>query len=97
MKGSSIGIYLRTPTREIIKQSFRLSFKATNNEAEYKAMVVGLRLAKALGTTRLKVMSNSQLIVNQISGDYTARDTKMTEYLELVNQLRSEFKKCEIT
>ena len=59
MKGSDIGIYLKTPTRKIIEQSFYLRFKASNNEAEYEAIVVGLRLTKALDVTQLKVMNDS--------------------------------------
>lgn len=60
-------------------------------------MVASLQLAKALGATQLKVMNDSQLVVNQINGDYIARDTKMAAYLELVNHLQSEFENCEVT
>lgn len=59
VKGSGVGIYLKTPTGEIIEQSLQLGFKASNNEEEYEAMVARLRLAKSLGAKRLKVMSNS--------------------------------------
>lgn len=72
VKGNGKGIYLKSPTGEAIKQSFRLGFKASNNEAEYEVMVVGLQLTISLGARRLKVTSDSQLIVNQVSGECVA-------------------------
>lgn len=81
VKGSGIGIYLKTPTRELIEQSFQLGFKASNNEAEYETMVARLRLAKSLGASRVKVTSDSQLVVNRVNGEYVACDTMMTSYL----------------
>lgn len=48
MKSSGIDIYLKTPTGEIIEQSFSLDFKASDNEAEYEVMVANPRFAKAL-------------------------------------------------
>lgn len=91
MKESRVGIYLKTLTEVIFEQSFRLGFKVSNNKVEYEAMVVGLRLGKSLGVRRLKVISDSQLVVNQVSDEYVARDTNMTSYLELVNALRFYF------
>ena len=49
----------RSPQEEIIEQSFQLGFKASNNEAEYEALMAGLRLAKTLGAHRLKIHSDS--------------------------------------
>lgn len=59
VNGNGVGVYLKSPTGEVIKQSFRLGFKASNNEAAYEAMVAGLRLAKSLGARRLKVTNDS--------------------------------------
>lgn len=47
--GSGVGIWLESPTGEVLEQSFQLEFKASNNEAEYEALLAGLRLAKAIG------------------------------------------------
>ncbi|KAG7588764.1 Integrase catalytic core [Arabidopsis suecica] len=52
-QGSGIGIRLETPTKEIIEQSFRLMFPASNNEAEYEALLEGLRLALAIGAEKI--------------------------------------------
>ncbi|KAL1223738.1 hypothetical protein V5N11_029785 [Cardamine amara subsp. amara] len=48
-QGCGVGLSLETPTSKIIEQSFRLLFPASNNEAEYQALIVGLRLVKGIG------------------------------------------------
>jgi len=52
-QGASIEINLTTPKGSIIKQSFTLSFSASNNEAEYEAVLARLRAAITLGVTWL--------------------------------------------
>ena len=47
---------------------FRFEFRANNNEAEYEALLVGMGVAEALKTDFLLIKSNSQLVVNQVSG-----------------------------
>jgi len=44
-QGSGVGILLTSPTSKVLEQSFRLNFEATNNVAEYEALVAGLKLA----------------------------------------------------
>ena len=58
-----IGVILESPEGDIIKWAIRLQYPTTNNEAEYEALLTGLKLAKALGATELDVRSDSQLIV----------------------------------
>ncbi|KAF8085007.1 hypothetical protein N665_0686s0001 [Sinapis alba] len=73
-KGSGIGVHLQSPTGELIEQSFRLGFVASNNEAEYDALIAGLRLAKVVGAKRLQAFCDSQLVASQYSGDYEAKN-----------------------
>uniref|UniRef100_A0A2N9H0V5 RNase H type-1 domain-containing protein n=1 Tax=Fagus sylvatica TaxID=28930 RepID=A0A2N9H0V5_FAGSY len=63
-----VGIVLRSPEGDIIKQAIRLQYPTTNNEAEYEALLVGLKTAKILGATELDVRSDSQLVVGQVNG-----------------------------
>ena len=77
VKGLGIVVYLKSTNNEVIEQSFRLGFKASNNEAECEALIAGLQLAKALGPRMLKVQSDSRLIVNQVLGEYTVKDPRM--------------------
>ena len=55
----------------------RLDFPTTNNEAEYKALVAGLDLAKATGAENLIVHCDSQVITSQINGEYEGRSERM--------------------
>ncbi|XP_057793251.1 uncharacterized protein LOC131009864 [Salvia miltiorrhiza] len=89
--GSGLGIVLSSPQGDKMEQAARCGFKATNNEAEYEAMLAGLALAKELGAKKINVFSDSQLVVNQMQGTYQARDNKMTTYLTKVKELQSGF------
>ena len=52
--------------KETLKYAVRLQFPATNNKAEYEALLTGLSLAKALGAKSLIVQADSQLIIGQV-------------------------------
>ena len=54
--GSGIGIHLKSPTGEIMEQSFRLNINASNNESEYKDLIAGLRLANEIGAHRIATL-----------------------------------------
>ncbi|KAG7533112.1 Ribonuclease H-like superfamily [Arabidopsis thaliana x Arabidopsis arenosa] len=95
-QGSGVGIKLESPTSEILEQSFRLLFNASNNEAEYEALIAGLRLAQGVGAEEVIAYCDSQLVVNQFNGDYEAKDLRMEAYLEVVKGLSKEFKKFEL-
>uniref|UniRef100_A0A2N9GS79 RNase H type-1 domain-containing protein n=1 Tax=Fagus sylvatica TaxID=28930 RepID=A0A2N9GS79_FAGSY len=57
------------------------------NEAKYEALLTGLRIAKVLGATTLRVQSDSQLIVGQVNGEYEAKKDRMAKYLSLVKNI----------
>ena len=66
MKGRGIGAVLLSPEGVAIPQACQLVLPATNNVAEYEALLVGLKHAHILGVVRLKVMSDSQVILRQV-------------------------------
>ncbi|XP_056850803.1 uncharacterized protein LOC130500112 [Raphanus sativus] len=96
-QGSGIGIRLTSPTGEILEQSFRLDFHASNNEAEYKALVADLRLAHGLKISNIQAYCDSQLVANQYSGEYEARFERMEAYLKLVQDLARDFNQFALT
>ena len=57
-----------------VKHSFRLGFKAFNNEAEYEALLAGLRVVLDLGAWEVKVYLDLRLVVNQVEGSIEAKD-----------------------
>ena len=57
----------------MLKYGVQLKFPATNNKAEYKGILTGLRLGKALGAKNLLVQNDSKLKIGQIKGEYEAK------------------------
>ncbi|XP_019199956.1 PREDICTED: uncharacterized protein LOC109193556 [Ipomoea nil] len=75
------GVMLITPEGFRLYYALRYRFSTSNNEAEYEAVLNGLRLAKALGVERLRIKTDSRLVVGQISGTCEAKNTRMKEEL----------------
>ncbi|GJY19431.1 reverse transcriptase domain-containing protein [Tanacetum coccineum] len=73
-----------------------LPFDATNNEAEYEALIAGLRIAKQIGVKNLQTNLDSRLVANQANGSYIAKGPGMIQYLEKVKTLSNSFKKFSI-
>ena len=76
-----MGLVLVSPENIIIEKSFRLGFSATNNEAEYEVLLVGMTMVQKIGRKAVEIFSNSRLVVGQVRGELEARDSKMQEYL----------------
>ncbi|KFK23479.1 hypothetical protein AALP_AAs38854U000100, partial [Arabis alpina] len=95
--GSGVGIRLASPTGEILEQSFRLGFRASNNEAEYEAIIAGMRLAQGLNIEHVHAFCDSQLVSNQFSGEYATNDDRMEAYQKIVKDLALTFKEFTLT
>lgn len=66
-EGAGAGVVLTSPQGDKLKYVRRMSFtNASNNEAEYEALLHGMRMAKACGATRLKIFGDSQLVAQQV-------------------------------
>jgi len=65
----------------IIEKSLRLDFLATNNEAEYEALMMGMTMVQRMGEKSVKVFSVSRLVVGQVKGEFEAKDERMQGYL----------------
>ena len=66
-----------SPERITIEKSLRLGFSATNNEAEYETLLVGMTMIQKMGGKTMEVFSNSRLVVGQVQGELEARDLRM--------------------
>ena len=64
--GAETGIIIITPDGIKLEHSFRVGFKASNNEAKYEALLAGLRVVSELGAKEVEVYSDSRLVVNQV-------------------------------
>ena len=76
------GVVLRSPEGDEIECMIHLDFPTTNNEAEYETLVAGLALANAVGLASVVIHCESQVITNQVNGDYNCKGERMKKYLE---------------
>ncbi|CAH9095017.1 unnamed protein product, partial [Cuscuta epithymum] len=95
-KGCGGGAVITCPEGFKAYYSVQFDFKVTNNEAEYEALIAGLKYAKALGASRLKVRSDSQLVVSQINGSAEVREERLKAYKELVEEEIGRFEQVVI-
>jgi hypothetical protein len=80
-EGAGAGVVLISPQGDKLKYVLQMSFShASNNEAEYEALLHGMRMAKACGATRLKISRDSNLVVQQVMNCYDVVSDKMTTY-----------------
>nr|XP_025616499.1 uncharacterized protein LOC112708784 [Arachis hypogaea] len=90
------GILLESSDGLILEHSLRFSFKASNNQAEYEALIAGLRLAIDLDIHDLKVYCDSLLVVQQANQNFQTKDPILLKYLNIVQTLLNKFSKIEI-
>ncbi|XP_027090368.1 uncharacterized protein LOC113750588 [Coffea eugenioides] len=95
-EGSGAGLLLISPTGEELTYALRFDFPASNNEAEYEALLTGLRIAHQMGITAIRVRSDSQLVVYQVRGEYEAKEDVMKKYLAKVQEAIKLFDIFEI-
>ena len=93
MSGSGVGLLLKAPTGERLEQSICLDFPASNNKAEYEVILSRLGLVATLNALKVKIHSDSQLVVGQIRKEYEAKDERMTKYLLKVQESLSQLGK----
>nr|GEX38223.1 reverse transcriptase domain-containing protein [Tanacetum cinerariifolium] len=89
--GSGAGLILISPEGVEFTYALRFQFTASNNEAEYEALIAGLRIATRMGVRDVHVRVDSKLVVNQVLGTYVAKEDNMVKYLEIVKSLVSGF------
>ncbi|KAM2614334.1 hypothetical protein TB2_028972 [Malus domestica] len=89
--GCGAGLVLTTLDKVAMEYAFCFKFKVSNNEAEYEAILAGLRLAKHLGVKRIDIFSDSQLVINQVTSNFDAKDSSMAAYLAQTQLLLKHF------
>ena len=94
--GAGVGLMLISPEGHKINCALRFGFNASNNEAEYEAFLLGLRLAKEMKAGYLQIFSDSRLVVKQVTEEYQARGEKMVAYLKSAQVLLKSFDKYNV-
>ncbi|GKB32511.1 reverse transcriptase domain-containing protein [Tanacetum coccineum] len=92
LKGSGAGLVLIGPGGIEYTYALCLTFPSTNNEAEYEALLAGLRIARQINISNIEVKVDSKLVASQINGSYEASKDSMIKYLAKAKEYASGFK-----
>ncbi|GJV10560.1 reverse transcriptase domain-containing protein [Tanacetum coccineum] len=95
--GSGAGLILTSPEGTEFTYALRFQFTASNNEAEYEALIAGLRIAAQMGVRNVHVSVDSKLVANQVLGTYIAKEENMVKYLGMAKSLISGFANFSIS
>jgi ribonuclease HI len=91
LQGAGAGILVTSAKGESFKYVLQMHFLASNNVAEYEALLHGLRIATTLGIHQLKVLGDSLLVVNQANKEWSSLDDKMLLYCQELCKLENNF------
>ena len=76
---AAIAAVVATPEGEILEEHSETIGQATNNVAEYRALLLGIERARALGAREVELVGDSELIVRQVRGEYRVKDAALRE------------------
>ncbi|UJA19934.1 ribonuclease HI family protein [Thermoleophilia bacterium SCSIO 60948] len=93
---AAIGAVASEPGGGVLAERGERIGRATNNVAEYKAVLLGARLATELGATEIEVVGDSELIVRQIEGRYKVKDAGLKPLHAEARQALSQFERWSI-
>jgi ribonuclease HI len=89
--GAGAGLLFVSPLGEHMRYAVRLHFPASNNMAEYEALLCGLKIAIEIGIKRLDMRGDSQLVIDQVMKNASCHDDKMEAYCRAVRALEDKF------
>lgn len=87
---------IATPEGEVLEEIGERIGNATNNVAEYRALLLGLERARALGASEVELIGDSELVVRQVLGQYKVKDATLKRLRDQVDQALSEFDRWSI-
>src|SRR3954452_11345361 len=90
-QGSGAGVTLKSPTGEELKYVLEIHFTATDNMAEYEALLHGLRIAKEIRIKHLICCGDSDLVAQQVAGTWKANNSVMEAYRDEVDEIAKCF------
>jgi len=88
---AAAGVVLKNSSGKIIKELGLYLGETTNNQAEYKALVLGLRTAIEQGVTKISCFLDSELVVRQLNGEYKVKNVGLKPLKTEVNALEKSF------
>jgi ribonuclease HI len=95
LEGAGAGVLLISPQGEQLKYVLQIHYKASNNRAEYEALVHGLRIAVSLGIKRLLAFGDSKVVIKQVNKEWGCVKNTMDAYCAEIRKLEGHFKGIE--
>ncbi len=93
---AAIAAVVQGPGGEVLEERGERIGRATNNVAEYKALLLGIERAAALGASELELVGDSELVVRQVKGEYKVKDATMRKLHAEVKQALRPFERWSI-
>jgi ribonuclease HI len=90
---AGIGIVICNESRKIVKEYEEFIGTATNNIAEYRALIKALELASSFPVSEIDCFSDSELMVKQLNGEYSVKNEKLGELFLQVREKEKRFEK----
>ena len=94
---AAIGVTMKDERGRLIASISRRIGRATNNQAEYRAIIAALEHAITLGANQVEIHSDSELVVRQVNGEYRVKKVTLKPLYQQVKQLQSRLKSFTIT
>ena len=93
---AGIGVLVEDSSGNRLKEIRRYLGKATNNQAEYTALLIGLRVCREMGAEDISVFADSELLVKQMKGEYKVKHPLLLPLYTEAKTLTSGLKKFRI-
>lgn len=94
---SGAGVVIKDSSKKIVFSVSEYLGELTNNQAEYQALILGLKKASDVSIKNIECFLDSELLVKQLNGEYRVRDEKIKELYVLALELKKAFKKVTFT
>ncbi|MQA75766.1 MAG: reverse transcriptase-like protein [Solirubrobacterales bacterium] len=93
---AAIAAVVTTPEGEVVEATGEAIGAATNNVAEYRALLLGIERARELGARELELIGDSELVVRQVKGEYRVKDANLRKLHARVRAALAEFDRWSI-
>ncbi|CAM8988403.1 unnamed protein product [Rhodiola kirilowii] len=94
--GAGAGVVFVSPENHLLPFSFTLTQLCSNNMAEYQALLLGLQMARQIRIDEMDIYGDSQLVINQVLGEYEVRKDDLIPYQRHATQLLNKFDSISI-
>jgi ribonuclease HI len=95
LEGAGAGVLFISPKGDHLKYVMQIHYKASNNGAEYEALIHGLRIAVSLGIKRLIAYGDSKVVIDQVNKECDVKKETMNAYYAEVRKLEDHFEGLE--